>query len=46
MGNYQYKQWEHHIDQLAYQLYDLTEDEIKIVEGMNYEKQRRFVWYK
>jgi len=33
LGNYQYKQWEHHIDQLVYQLYGLTEKEIKIVEG-------------
>jgi len=32
--------WEREIDQLVYELYGLTEEEIKIVEGMDYEKQR------
>jgi len=31
----QVKEYEYQIDQLVYKLYDLTEDEIKIVEGVN-----------
>ena len=32
-GQAKVKEYEHQIDQLVYKLYDLTEDEIKIVEN-------------
>jgi len=31
--------WEGEIDQLVYQLYGLTEDDVKIVEGKGYDRQ-------
>ncbi|MEW6102319.1 MAG: hypothetical protein AB1630_00635 [bacterium] len=31
----QVKEYEHQIDQMVYELYNLTEDEIKAVEGNN-----------
>jgi hypothetical protein len=32
-------QWEKEIDQLVYKLYNLTDEEIKIIEGGHYEVQ-------
>jgi hypothetical protein len=31
-------EWEKEIDQLVYQLYELTDAEIKLIEGVNNEK--------